>query len=127
MLVNCTPLGMHPNVDETPYEKHHLKPSMVVFDTVYNPESTLLIKDARSRSCTVVTGVEMFIRQAGPAIQDCLPARKRPAGLDARRIAAGDRRRPRPKGAASRRRATVTYNFPPAPTGIACENGTRHD
>jgi len=64
ILVNCTPLGMHPNVDETPFEKHHLKPSMVVFDTVYNPESTLLIKDARSRSCTVVTGVEMFIRQA---------------------------------------------------------------
>ncbi len=64
VLVNCTPLGMHPNVDETPYEKHHLKPSMLVFDTVYNPESTLLVKDARSRSCTVVTGVEMFIRQA---------------------------------------------------------------
>jgi 3-dehydroquinate dehydratase/shikimate dehydrogenase len=64
VLVNCTPLGMHPNVDETPYEKHHLKPSMLVFDTVYNPESTLLVKDARARSCTVVTGLEMFIRQA---------------------------------------------------------------
>lgn len=64
ILVNCTPLGMHPNVDETPYEKHHLKPSMLVFDTVYNPETTLLIKDARARSCTVVTGVDMFIRQA---------------------------------------------------------------
>lgn len=64
VLVNCTPLGMHPNVDETPYDKHHLKPAMVVFDTVYNPESTLLIKDARNRSCTVVTGVDMFIRQA---------------------------------------------------------------
>jgi 3-dehydroquinate dehydratase / shikimate dehydrogenase len=64
ILVNCTPLGMHPNVDETPYEKHHLKPSMLVFDTVYNPESTLLVKEARARSCTVVTGLEMFIRQA---------------------------------------------------------------
>jgi 3-dehydroquinate dehydratase/shikimate dehydrogenase len=64
VLVNCTPVGMHPNVDETPYDKHYLKPSMAVFDTVYNPESTLLIKDARARSCTVITGVEMFIRQA---------------------------------------------------------------
>jgi 3-dehydroquinate dehydratase/shikimate dehydrogenase len=64
VLINCTPVGMHPNVDETPYDKHYLKPSMVVFDTVYNPESTLLIKDARARSCTVITGVEMFIRQA---------------------------------------------------------------
>lgn len=64
ILVNCTPVGMHPNVDATPYDKHHLRPSMVVFDTVYNPENTLLIKDARSQSCTVVTGVEMFVRQA---------------------------------------------------------------
>jgi 3-dehydroquinate dehydratase / shikimate dehydrogenase len=64
ILMNCTPVGMHPNVDETPYEKHHLKPSMVVFDAVYNPENTLLIKDARSRNCAVVSGVEMFVRQA---------------------------------------------------------------
>lgn len=64
VLINCTPVGMHPNVDATPYDKHHLRPSMVVFDTVYNPENTLLIKDARSQSCTVVTGVEMFVRQA---------------------------------------------------------------
>jgi len=64
VLVNCTPLGMHPNLDETPFPKHHLKPSMVVFDTVYNPENTLLIKDARSQGCAVATGVEMFIRQA---------------------------------------------------------------
>ena len=64
ILVNSTPVGMHPNVDETPYEKHHLRPSMVVFDVVYNPENTLLIKDARSRNCTVVTGIEMFVRQA---------------------------------------------------------------
>jgi 3-dehydroquinate dehydratase / shikimate dehydrogenase len=64
VLVNCTPVGMHPNVDETPYDRHHLRPAMVVFDAVYNPESTLLIKDARSRNCRVVTGVDMFVRQA---------------------------------------------------------------
>jgi 3-dehydroquinate dehydratase/shikimate dehydrogenase len=64
VLINCTPVGMHPNVDATPYDKHHLRPSMVVFDTVYNPENTLLTKEARSQSCTVVTGVDMFVRQA---------------------------------------------------------------
>jgi len=64
LLFNCTPVGMHPNVDETPYDKHYLRPSMVVFDAVYNPENTLLIKDARSRNCTVITGVDMFVRQA---------------------------------------------------------------
>ncbi|NLE39607.1 MAG: type I 3-dehydroquinate dehydratase, partial [Pirellulaceae bacterium] len=58
ILVNGTPIGMHPNVDETPFPKHHLRPAMVVFDAVYNPESTLLVKDARSRNCRVVTGVD---------------------------------------------------------------------
>jgi 3-dehydroquinate dehydratase / shikimate dehydrogenase len=65
LLFNCTPVGMHPNVDETPFEKHHLRPSMIVFDAVYNPENTLLVKEAHSRNCTVVTGVDMFVRQAG--------------------------------------------------------------
>ena len=64
VLVNCTPVGMHPNVDETPISKSHLKPGMIVFDTVYNPESTLLLKEGRSQGCRIVTGVEMFIRQA---------------------------------------------------------------
>jgi 3-dehydroquinate dehydratase/shikimate dehydrogenase len=64
ILINCTPVGMHPNVDETPYEKHHLRPSMLIFDTVYNPEQTLLIKQSREKHCQVVTGVDMFVRQA---------------------------------------------------------------
>jgi len=64
VLVNCTPVGMHPDVDETPYDKHHLRPGMIVFDVVYNPENTLFIKDARNRNCKVITGVEMFVRQA---------------------------------------------------------------
>jgi 3-dehydroquinate dehydratase/shikimate dehydrogenase len=64
ILINCSPVGMHPNVDESPIHKTFLKPSMLVFDTVYNPESTLLVKDARSRNCAVITGVEMFVRQA---------------------------------------------------------------
>jgi len=55
---------MHPNVDNSPFSKHFLRPNMVVFDAVYNPENTLLIKDARGRNCNVVTGVDMFVRQA---------------------------------------------------------------
>ncbi len=64
VLINCTPIGMHPNVDDSPFEKHSLRPGKVVFDTVYNPENTLLVKEARSQGCTVITGVEMFVRQA---------------------------------------------------------------
>lgn len=64
IVVNGTPVGMHPNVDESPLEIDFLKRNMIVFDTVYNPEQTLLIKHARNRECKVVTGVEMFVRQA---------------------------------------------------------------
>jgi shikimate dehydrogenase len=63
-VINATPVGMHPNVDETPFDKEHLRSYMVVFDTVYNPENTLLVKQAREIGCRIVTGVEMFVRQA---------------------------------------------------------------
>jgi 3-dehydroquinate dehydratase/shikimate dehydrogenase len=82
ILVNCTPIGMHPNVDESPIHKGYLKPGMLVFDTVYNPESTMLVKESRARGCQVITGVEMFIRQA--ALQFQLFTGQ-PASLDALR------------------------------------------
>jgi 3-dehydroquinate dehydratase/shikimate dehydrogenase len=63
ILLNCTPVGMHPNVDETPFAPGQLRRTWIVFDTVYNPEQTLLVKEARLKGCRVVTGVEMFIRQ----------------------------------------------------------------
>ena len=65
VLVNCTPVGMHPDrIDETPYEENWMREGLIVFDTVYNPESTLLIKDTRNRGGIAVSGLEMFIRQA---------------------------------------------------------------
>jgi 3-dehydroquinate dehydratase/shikimate dehydrogenase len=64
ILVNCTSVGMHPNLDEMPIHASYLKPNMIVFDTVYTPETTLLVKEARHRECHVITGVDLFVRQA---------------------------------------------------------------
>ncbi len=64
VVVNCTPVGMHPNVDESPLHASFLKPGLTVFDTVYTPENTLLVREARLRGCHVITGVDMFVRQA---------------------------------------------------------------
>jgi 3-dehydroquinate dehydratase/shikimate dehydrogenase len=64
LLVNGTPVGMHPNVDASPYNMSSLNEYMVVFDTVYNPENTLLIKQAKRKGARVITGVDMFVRQA---------------------------------------------------------------
>ncbi len=64
VLVNCTPVGMFPEMDHTPFEKEWFDKKCVVFDTVYNPEQTLFIKQAREAECTTITGVDMFVRQA---------------------------------------------------------------
>ncbi|MHB1426236.1 MAG: type I 3-dehydroquinate dehydratase [Gemmataceae bacterium] len=64
VVINCTSVGMHPDVDETPIHPSYLKPGLVVFDCVYTPETTLLVKEARARGCHVITGVELFVRQA---------------------------------------------------------------
>ncbi len=64
MVINCTSVGMHPHVDDSPLHPSFLKPGLIVFDTVYTPEQTLLIKEARERNCHTITGVELFIRQA---------------------------------------------------------------
>src|SRR5713101_2848044 len=64
LLINCTPVGMHPHIDEIPVHTSYLRPELAVMDTIYTPENTLLIKEASARGCKTVTGVGMFIRQA---------------------------------------------------------------
>src|SRR5262249_60826348 len=64
VVINCTPVGMHPKVDESPLHYSFLKPGLTVLDAVYTPETTLLVKEARDRGCHVITGVDFFVRQA---------------------------------------------------------------
>lgn len=63
VLVNCTPLGMYPKVDDTPLVADALRRGAIVFDTVYNPPETRLLREARARGCTTISGLEMFVRQ----------------------------------------------------------------
>lgn len=64
IIINCTPVGMHPRQDASPVPAELLKPGQVVFDIVYTPLETRLLREARARGCTVISGVEMFINQA---------------------------------------------------------------
>lgn len=64
VVVNASSVGMHPHEDETPVPKQLLKPGTLVFDAVYNPISTRLLREASEIGCRTVTGFEMFIRQA---------------------------------------------------------------
>ena len=70
-IVNCTPLGMHPHADaspidpaDAPWGRQRQGEAVVVFDTIYNPAKTKLLRDAAAAGCNTVSGVEMFVRQA---------------------------------------------------------------
>jgi 3-dehydroquinate dehydratase/shikimate dehydrogenase len=64
LLINCTSIGMHPHTDATPVPAELLRPDMTVFDTVYNPAETLLLKQARQIGARTIDGVTMFVNQA---------------------------------------------------------------
>ena len=64
ILINTTSIGMFPNVDQTPVSKDILKEGMIVFDAVYNPIETRLLREANENGCHTVNGLSMFINQA---------------------------------------------------------------
>ena len=64
VLINCTTLGLWPAVDQTPIPDDALRAGTLVFDTVYRPARTRLLSAAQARGCRIVSGVEMFVRQA---------------------------------------------------------------
>jgi 3-dehydroquinate dehydratase / shikimate dehydrogenase len=61
-IVNATPVGMFPAVEESPLEEQELN-CRLVFDTIYRPEATRLLKLAAHRGIETVSGVEMFLAQ----------------------------------------------------------------
>lgn len=62
ILIHATPLGMWPNIDGCFFSGDI--PADLVFDMVYNPLETLLLKKARSAGKETISGLEMFIEQA---------------------------------------------------------------
>ena len=64
VIVNGTSIGMWPHTAESPMPVQGLAHRPVVFDTVYNPLETRLLRDARERGCRTADGVSMFVRQA---------------------------------------------------------------
>ena len=69
IAVNCTSIGMHPDVNSTPLPAEGLRQVRVVFDTVYNPVQTRLLREAADAGCVCVSGVEMFLNQAAMQFQ----------------------------------------------------------
>jgi shikimate dehydrogenase len=63
VLINTTPVGMHPDTAATPIANKELSPEMVVMDIVYNPLETRFLKEASARGCRTINGVDMFVFQ----------------------------------------------------------------
>jgi shikimate dehydrogenase len=70
LLVNTTPVGMHPNPETIPWPADRpLPPKAAVYDLVYNPRETLLVKQARLEGHSATTGMGMLIEQAALAFE----------------------------------------------------------
>lgn len=63
VLVNCTPVGMHPHNDQSPLPSKSLSRG-VVYDLIYNPPATRLLRDAATAGCDTIGGLDMLIGQA---------------------------------------------------------------
>jgi shikimate dehydrogenase len=63
LLVNCTSVGMAPNVDDTPLDKKNFHSGMTVFDVVYNPSETRFLREAADAGCRVRNGLLMLLYQ----------------------------------------------------------------
>jgi 3-dehydroquinate dehydratase/shikimate dehydrogenase len=66
LFINATPVGMHPNVDESPLGERlpEFTPDTLVVDTIYNPAKTKLLQQVEQAGAKTVGGMDMFLRQA---------------------------------------------------------------
>ena len=70
LIVNCTPLGMHPYEHEKPNLPYHLlSKGHWMYDCIYNPEKTLFLQQGIQQGCKIKNGLEMLHLQAEQAWQ----------------------------------------------------------
>ncbi len=80
LVINTTPLGMKPQIDQSPLPENLSLPSNIfIYDLVYNPRETKLVSDARSQGVSATTGLGMLIEQAALSFElwtGCSPSRE---------------------------------------------------
>lgn len=72
LLVNTTPIGMSPHVNDTPMEQEllaQLPKGAILYDLIYNPRPTQLLKLGRSLDLLTIDGTEMLVQQGAAALQ----------------------------------------------------------
>ena len=65
LIINTTPIGLTPHTDQSPLPENMTLPKdTLIYDLVYNPRETKLVRDARSQGVSATTGLGMLIEQA---------------------------------------------------------------
>ncbi|MCH5200843.1 MAG: shikimate dehydrogenase [Oscillospiraceae bacterium] len=82
LVINATPVGMYPNVDASPLEKEQLDGVKFLFDVVYNPNETMLMRYARELGIKAQGGMSMLVLQAVAAHKVWLDAHYNRADID---------------------------------------------
>ncbi len=69
ILINATSVGMKPNENETPVKQIYLRGDLVVFDLIYEPLETRLLREAKSIGAKVVDGLSMLVHQGAASFE----------------------------------------------------------
>ena len=69
ILINTTPVGMAPDVEGTPVDGSLIRPGTLVFDTVYNPMRTRLLRNAEEAGARTLSGLRMLVYQGAAAFK----------------------------------------------------------
>jgi len=69
ILINTTPIGMYPEIDISPISKDLLNENLFIFDIIYNPLQTRLLKDAKEIGSKTLNGLDMFVNQGALAFE----------------------------------------------------------
>jgi len=69
ILINATTLGMHPNEDETPVDRDLLRSNLTIFDLVYNPLETRLLREAKAAGARIIDGLAQLVYQGAASFE----------------------------------------------------------
>ena len=64
ILINATPVGMWPRINESIVPRELLHSGLTVFEVIYNPKETRMITEAKEAGCAIIYGYKMFLYQA---------------------------------------------------------------
>lgn len=69
ILINATPVGMPPNINQSPIDTNLLRSDLIVFDVIYNPSETKLLREARNIGAKTINGISMLVHQGAEAFK----------------------------------------------------------